>query len=100
MTKVDAFKRLYAFAFDYYKTPGARVMPLDNANAVWSMLLPIIPAAAFSPGAAWNPHTSSATATKAFERWQAYLASENKGRPISKDVWNQVRRPNDVLAHR
>lgn len=96
--KLDSFRKIYSFAFDYYKTPGSRAIPMENAVAVWSMLLPIIPASAFAATSAWNPHRSAATATKAFERWQAYLTSENKARPLSKDVWNQVRRAAEAPA--
>lgn len=88
---VTVFRRIYAFSFDYFKSPGSRVVLFESAQAVWDLLLPLAPSAAFAQNSAWNPHRDAALATKSMQRWQHYLSTENKARPISKDVWSQVR---------
>lgn len=88
-SNVSTFRRVYGFAFDYFKTPGSRSLPFDSAQAVWDLMLPNAPAAAFASNSAWNPHRDAAQAQQSMQRWQRYLETENKGRPISKDVWSQ-----------
>jgi hypothetical protein len=87
------FRKIYTYAFDYAREPGQRSLACETACALWDLLLPLAPASLFEQGSAWSFSQSPATARPWLDRWKAFLVDPQggKGRPISKDVYAQVR---------
>lgn len=90
------YRKIYAYTFDYARgteNTNVRVLPLDTAAALWDLLLPHAPELMFQPDSAFNFHSNPDFAQTSLDQWKSFLKSPTGGkeRPISKDVWNQVR---------
>ena len=96
------FRKVYNFTFGYAKdSPATKVLALETAAPLWDLLLPLAPVSMFEPTSAWCFARDPDGAGRWLGRWKAFLESDRggKNRPISKDVWMQVRsRPFTFLA--
>lgn len=72
------FKSVYLFAFEFTKSAGQRSIPLENALALWEILLPLA-GSTVEDGQGWKPEHN--------EWWSEFLTAK-KVKGISKDAWS------------
>jgi DCN1-like protein 1/2 len=78
------FRRIYMYAFEFAKSPGQRSIPIDNAKAFWSLLLPLALTSveAKQDFKGWQPE---------YNDWWFEFLDVKKVKGISKDAWSMVR---------